>query len=434
MMKIDAPRPASRPAAHPRSLLILLVVLALSSGASAAIAQAPLTLDEALREARAHNAELPVTALDTVFTSAGLRAARGRRWPGLGLEGDVHGGTPSRYASGDARLQLVADLPLYDGGRLRADVMRARADHGTSMSRYRVAQRDLDLEVRQWFGQAVELKEEVALREKGLDRLRRYIDLITARREAGEPVAGDLLKAQVQRDQQAAEIEETRRLHTEAILALKEFLGREPEDDLTLAPLPAPAAPGPGGVDAWKSAPDIQAAEAARRSSSAAVNMARAAQRPHLDLAGNVGTEPVLGSSFEAPLNTGRDAGAEITLSMTWPLWDRGVYRGELAAARATEEQASRTAEVARRQAKLQWYQARADLTHLYDVVRLREGIVPTAEDAYLQTESLYRGGEATVLEVLDAFVEWLQASLDAARATLDYRDALARETRWGAP
>ncbi len=409
----------------------MLILLAVATTASA---QTSLTLDDALREARTHNAGLAVAAFDTSFADAGVQSAGGRRWPSLSLDGHVHGGTPPEYASGDARLQLVGEMPLYDGGALRAELGRARADRSASLLRYRMAQRDVDLDVRVWFAQAIELEEEIALRLKGMDRLRRYVDLIGARRESGEPVAGDLLKAQVQRDQQAAEIEETRRQHAAVLLQLKDILGREPDDDVVLSPLPAPTPPGPGATDPWETVPDVRAADASQQSATAAVDVARAGRRPHLDLSANVGTEPILGSSFDAPLNTGQGEGAEVILMMSWPLWDRGVYRGELLQAQVAAEQASHEAQATRRAAKLEWYQARADLTHLFEVVRLRQQIVPTAEDAYLQTESQYRGGDATALEVLDAFLEWLQSSLDASRATLDYRNAEARERRWGTP
>jgi len=432
-MKSLTPLLESSPRLGPTGFLLLTVV-ALSVGTSLAAAQAPLTIDDVLREARAHNAGLPVAALDTVLTSAGLRAATGRLWPAPALGGHVHGGVPSEYASGDARLQLVTEMPIYSGGRLRAEIGRARADHSLSLSSYRVAERDLDLEVRQSFGEALELEEEVALRQKGVDRLRRYMDLISARREAGEPVAGDVLKARVRHDEQAAEIEEAQRRHAAVLLILNWLMGREPEDDLVLAPLEPPVAPRPPGDEPWETVPDVQAADAARQSARAGIDVARASRRPQLDLAANVGAEPVLGPSFEAPLNTGRGSGAEVTLGMTWPLWDRGVYQGELEQARATAEQASREAQVVRRDAKLRWYEAQTNLTHLYEIVRLREQIVPTAEDAYLHAESLYRGGEGTALEVLDAFDDWLQASLNVSRAILDYRDAQARELRWGSP
>lgn len=399
-----------------------------------ASAQTPLTLADALTEARAHNATLPVAAFDTAMAAAQLRAAHGALWPSLGIDGDVHEGTPSKYASGDARLQLVAGVPIYDGGRLRAGVRQAQAQRAVSAARYHVATRDLDLAVTSWFSAVIELQDEIALGERGLERLGRYIDLINARRASGQPVVGDLLKARVQRNGQAADVAETRRQLAGAMLQLKELLGRDPDDTLVLAPLPAPAPPGTPGESPWEGTPDIAAADAAAQSARTSVDMVRAGRRPHLDLAANVGTEPVIGSSFDAPLNTGRSSGAEITLSLSWPLWDNGVYGGELSTAEFALEQATQEATAARREARLQWNQARADLTHLYDVVQLRDSTVPTAEDAYLQEESLYRGGAADALEVLDAYAQWIQAGLDAARARLDYREAEARAERWGTP
>lgn len=399
-----------------------------------ASAQTPLTLTEALTEARAHNVTLPVAGFDTAIASAQLRAAQGQLWPTVGIDGDVHGGAPSRYASGDARLQLVAGVPIYDGGRLRAGVRQAQAELAVSAAHYRVATRDLDLSVKSWFSQVIELQGEITFGERGLGRLDRYVDLIKARRASGQPVVGDLLKARVQRDGQAADIAETRRQLAGAMLQLKELLGRSPEDTLVLAELPAPAPPGNPGETPWEKSPDVAVAEAAKQSARSGVDIVRADRRPHLDLEANVGTEPVIGSSFEAPLNTGRDSGGEITLSLSLPLWDRGVYGSEVATATHALEQASQEAMVARHDARLQWNQARVDLTHLYEVVRLRDSTVPTAEDAYLQTESLYRGGAASTFEVLDAYAQWIQAGLDAARARLDYRVAQARAERWGTP
>lgn len=66
--------------------------------------------------------------------------------------------------------------------------------------------------------------------------------------------------------------------------------------------------------------------------------------------------------------------------------------------------------------------------------MQIRSGNVPIAQDSYLRAESLYRGGAATALDVLDAFTQWLDASEAAAEATLGYREAAARLLRWGTP
>jgi outer membrane protein, multidrug efflux system len=179
-------------------------------------------------------------------------------------------------------------------------------------------------------------------------------------------------------------------------------------------------------------APDLAAAEAARQGAQLGIAAVRANRRPHIDLAADVGAEPVLGSSFAAPFNTGRGAGVEMLLGVSLPLWDRGVYTNRLAAATLAFEQSTQAALAARRQVRSQWYQARADLLHLYEVMRLRGATVPAAQDAYLQSESLYRGGSGSALEVLDAYATWIQSGLEAARARLAYRIAEARAQRWG--
>ena len=54
------------------------------------------------------------------------------------------------------------------------------------------------------------------------------------------------------------------------------------------------------------------------------------------------------------------------------------------------------------------------------------------AQDAYLQTESLYRGGQGTALDVLDAYDAWIQADQAQADATYNYRVSQADLIRWG--
>ena len=60
-----------------------------------------------------------------------------------------------------------------------------------------------------------------------------------------------------------------------------------------------------------------------------------------------------------------------------------------------------------------------------------RTAVAPTASSG---AESLYRGGGATVLEVLDSYTTWVDARQTAAAALLNYRTAEAELIRWGTP
>jgi len=393
-----------------------------------------LTLTEALREARRANARLSVAAMDTLIAEASVEEAGGALGPAVGLDGDVHGGTPSAYASGDARLQAVLDLPIYDGGRRRADLRTAKTGLKLSGARYRLAAADLDLAVRVRYTEILGLDREVDLSRKGRERLERYVDVIEARQRSGEPVAGDLLKARVRLSSETAGLEDLEGQLARARLELNDLLGRDPADSLNLAPLPPPSPPGVPGSSSWESAPDLAASELESRMQHAQIDAVRAERRPHLGLLANVGAEPILGHSDAAPLNTGTGVGAEFILAFSWPLWDMGVYRGRLRAAELNAHQAEAQTEAVRRSVRLGWETAQTDMAHLYPQIESWEQAVPSAEEAYLRAESSYRGGGASTLDVLDAFDQWIQAGLSAAQATAAYRAAEARALRWGMP
>jgi hypothetical protein len=91
-----------------------------------------LTLDEALREAHAANARLPVAVLDVAISREARREAHAERWLKTTLEADFTVVPPSDYDtalsdSGVDRLQIVGRQPLIDGGARRAGIARAEA-------------------------------------------------------------------------------------------------------------------------------------------------------------------------------------------------------------------------------------------------------------------------------------------------------------------
>jgi hypothetical protein len=102
--------------------------------------------------------------------------------------------------------------------------------------------------------------------------------------------------------------------------------------------------------------------------------------------------------------------------------------------ARLAADKAAQAKVVAEREARAAWSRAEADLAHLYDQVEAWRAGEPIARDAWLHAQSLYRGGDASGLEVIDAFDDWSQAGLDRIQATLDFRLAQARLQRWEAP
>jgi outer membrane protein TolC len=235
---------------------------------------------------------------------------------------------------------------------------------------------------------------------------------------------------------ETADLADAERRLDEARLELNDLLGRVPDATLTLGPLPPPAALAPdSAAEAWAIGPDVRSADADVDAAAAGVTVARAARRPHLSVNADAGVEPLFpGTDPGTGLNTGHGWGMEVTLSLSLPIWDAGVTRARVTQAQVGADQARQVAVVVRRQARLQWLRAGAALASLYRQVEARRRNVPIAQDSYLQAQSLYRGGAATSLEVLDAYAAWIDASQAAADAVLSYRLAQAQLIRWGTP
>ena len=168
------------------------------------------------------------------------------------------------------------------------------------------------------------------------------------------------------------------------------------------------------------------------------VGVARAGRRPHVDVLADAGlfgggfANDVPSSSLGGRLRN--DLGASLTLSISWPFLDFGIYQGQLGQAQARAEQARRRVVMQSRETRLHWEAAREDMARWYQQVQLRQQALPLARDAYVLAESLYRGGSGTALEVLDAFSNLVTASQSYTDAVLSYRVAEAMLLRWGTP
>jgi len=427
----------------------VLAVLFLTVSCPAA-AQSVLTLEEALREAHAANARLPLPAYDVAIAREKRSEARAERWLRVAVEGDFIYAPPSGYDPvvtnlGEFKLQAIGRQPLYDGGARRGAVARAEAELDAAGGRYRVQEKDLVLEVTSRYTELLAAREEGAARREGIGRLESYRSLLRSRQASGQAVAADRLKTEVRLALEQANILEAEKRADDARLALNDLMGRDPRGPLEIAPLALDASSIVEVRDLGE-VPEVSSARADARAADAALAIARAERRPHLDLSADVG---FWGSDTSrlVPLDlklthpdatfadrVRRDAGYSVTLFLTWPIFDFGTIRARIAQADLTLRQAQQKIEVARRDARLKWEQARSTLETLQREIDLLSKAAPAARDASLEAESRYRGGAATSLEVLDAYASAVDALVRLSDATSRYRIARALLSRWGTP
>jgi len=420
------------------------LLLAAFAAPGTASAQDVLTLEQALTEARAANLRLPLPAFEIQVLRARQREAVAEKWMKVAVEGGFlyapfysHGYDPVLSNLGEARLQVAARQPIYAGGSIAAGIERADAAVAAGEARYRVAEKDLELDVRSRYYELDAALAEQRVRQAAIDRIRAYLRLLEVRKASGQAVAGDVFKAQVR-----LSLEESNRLdavqHAEdARLALDALLGREPTAVFALGPLPAPESPaGEDGPAPWESAPEIVQARAEARGAQAETVIARSERLPHLFFNADVGvwTSDTMHLNGDFWDRLWFNRGYSLSMVLSWSIWDRGALDSRIAAADLGLQQAQRAVEAERHDAWAKWAQARAAERRLYDQIVLLTRVAPEARDSYLEAESRYRGGAGTALEVLDSYALATEAAVKLNDVTARYRIAQAVAARWSAP
>jgi len=402
--------------------------------ATATSTEPALTLETALGEARNANAHLPVAARGVDIARTTAREAKASRSPNLAVTTSVNTGGPLAYTTSQGAAQIVGAATLLDGGLRRANLSAANFRIQGAGAGFRVVEKDVDLAVRRWFSEFLRAENEIAFREQGLERLRSYLSQVQGRRAAGQPVGSDLLTTQVRVGTEEAALADAKRALDESRLQLNDLMGRVPNAPLALAPLPAPALPIILAGAPWLATPDVRAAEANTAASQAAIAATRSERRPQLQVSANLGALPVFGADSGTGPNSGTGLGGAVLFSLSLPFFDGGVFRARLDRARLEAQQAQDSEIVVKRQVRFSSQLAASQLTRLYQQVETWNRNIPTARDAYLQTQSMYAGGAASALEVLDAYTSWINANQAYTDAVVRYRQAEANYIRWGTP
>lgn len=420
-----------------RLCCLMIFVLALSVPA-ATIAQqsssaaASLTLDEALAEARNANMQLPEARFRVEQALARVREASGERYPKLSIEGDLHGGTPQTYASDDAMGRVLLQTPIYTGGELRANIDRSHAEAESSLAGYQISIKEVDRAVRITYARMLRDEATLALRERAIARLQAYFIVVRARQAAGQGIAADVLRTQQRLTSAQADLASAQLDLDQDRMTLNDLLGRAPEEPLSIAAVPDPEPSRTSTRQPWLVIPDVSQSDADVRAGQAGLQAARAGRKPHVSLEADVGAQSY--GSGPAPLNNGTGTGAQVLLKFSVPLWDNGISRARMDEAQAALGEARQHKMIVERTARLAWMQAAGSIDTLYNEYQALRASASTARDASLQAESLYRGGQGTTLEVLDAYDAWLQANQALLDVIYKYHVAQADMERWGTP
>ena len=398
-----------------------------------------ITLQDALARARQNEPQFLAASSAAKLAHEDTAQARAALLPSAGIRSDFlnnqgNGIFPSgRFVTNDGvhlyREWGVFRQDLSPGTLTKSGYHRATSAEAVAQAKAEIAQRGLALTVTRAYYALVVAQRKYATAQLSLDQARRFVAISQDLEQGGEVPHSDVVKAQIQALGSDQVFRDAKLAMDNARLDLAVLLFRDFDqnfqvvDDLHLAS----ALPALSEVQtmAKRENPDLRAAMESVRGANVDVTIAHQAFLPTLTLEVDYGLEAnQLGWNTVVAANPERGAvpsvGYLLTASLTLPVWDWGARKSKLKQAEIRREQAN--VELSATQRTLV-----RNLTGFYaeaQTARDQSDLLRQAAD--LATENLrlntlrYQGGEATILELVDA-----QNTLTQARNALD--DGLAR-------
>lgn len=400
-------------------------------------APATITLQDALKLARksstiylAARTEAGVAHEDKVQSRAALLPSVNFITQGT-YNQPLAGNTPtvSRFIAANGVHEYLSQGNVHEALSLEGlgGLRRAQAAEAVARARAEIAARGLVLTVVQSFYGFVISQRKYATAQKLNEEAQRFLDISKKLENGGEVAHSDVIKAQLQFNQQNRDLREAQlamdrsRLDL-AVLIFPDFNQNFSAVDDLQSPEPIPQFEEVQAAAARKN-PDLRAALASVDVAKGDVGSAWGAMLPSLSFDYFYGIDA---THYATRTDGVRNLGYSTSATLQFPIfsWGAGISKLKQANLRRTQAQA---------ELSLAQRQLLANLRSFYDEARTsREELESLSQSAELATESLrlttlrYGAGEATVLEVVDA-----QNTLAQSRNAYDdgqarYRIALA--------
>jgi outer membrane protein TolC len=428
MISLDAFNHSRTLACCTRSALLLSVLsVALAASAQVTADQtvasntqaantAPLTitLQDALERARKNNPEYRAALTeyglakeDRVQSRAGLLPSVNYNAGFIYTQGN--GAAASRFIANNGVHEYISQGNVHQALSLEmvADYRRTLAAEAVARARSEIAARGLVVTVVQaYYGFAV-AQRKYATAQRAQSEAQHFLDISQKLERGGEVAHSDVIKAQIQANQQQrqlqeAELEMNRSRLELAVLIFPDFNQNFSVVDDLQTPEPLPTFPEVEAAAANKN-PELRAALAALQEAKQEVAVAWNGFLPSLSLDYFYGIDANQFATYSPLPDRHRNLGYSAAATLQLPVWNWGANRSKLKQAGLRRQQAQVELSFTQRQllAKMRTLYdeaqtARAEMESLNQSAEL-------AADSSRLTTMRYQAGEATVLEVVDA-------------------------------
>jgi outer membrane protein TolC len=332
---------------------------------------------------------------------------------------------PHEYIS-QGNVHQILDLASWENYR------SAAAQAAVAKAKAEVAARGLVVTVVQDYFAAAAAEKKLESAAHTADAGEKFLQLTQALEKGGEVAHSDVIKADLQAQERRRQLQEAKlgllnaRLDL-AVLLFPDFndhfeIGDDLHGNVALPPQPEFEA------QAAQSNPEVRAALAGVQAAGHDVNAARAGYLPSVSLDYFYGIDAAQ-YAVNGPFVNGShisNLGSSYLASLNLPVWNWGATQSRVRSAELQRTQAKRELSFAQRKLLAEmrslYSEAETALNELAGLQRSAE----LSEESLRLTTMRYQGGEATVLEVVDAQTTFAQASAAYQDGAVRYRVALA--------
>ncbi|MGC2111561.1 MAG: TolC family protein [Candidatus Korobacteraceae bacterium] len=405
-----------------------------TSDARAASATISLTLADALARAKANSPQFQAALMQAGLAREDRVQARAALLPNI----DYNNGFLYTQGNGTASGRFIADNGVHEyvsqgavqqvlGVGQFADYRRTAAAQALARAKAEIAFRGLTVAVVQAYYGLEAAQARAASTQSAYDEAQRFLDMSRQLEQGGEVAHADVIKAQIQANDQQLGAQEAKLAADNARLNLAVLVFPNFFQDFTLADDLEATSTLPAMNDvqqlAAKNNPELAAAFAALEAANHEVAVARAGHLPSLVLEYLYGIDA---NHFAVNTDGFRNLGYAATATLNIPVWHWGAIESKVKQAELQQHQAKVELSAAQRQAVADLKSFYAEAETARGQLNLLHTSADLAADSLRLTTLRYQAGEASALEVVDAQNTLTQARSNYSDGALRYHVAIA--------
>ena len=404
-----------------------------------------ITLDDAIHRAQANDPGYAAASADSRVSALDRSIARAGMLPSVtyhnqylftepnGLKNQAGQGVAAqpapKFIANNAVREYASQAIVNETVGLDhvAGIRHADAAAALAAAELEVARRGLVAAVTGLFYGLAAADNKLAVTQRALSEAEDFTKMTNQREQAREAAHADVLKAQLEQQQRERDLSDAKLTAERTRLELAVLLFPDPRTAYTLSlPESAAALPSRGDVEqaAAKNNPELKSAFAALNVSNADVLAARAAYLPDLQMNVTYGIDaPQFAVNGPAGV---RNLGYSASVTLDIPVWDWLSTEHKVKQSEIRRDAAKVALSATQKHLIARLDEAYSEAATARDQFASLDASVASAAESLRLTRLRYQGGEATVLEVVDAQKTFLTTENAREDGRVRYEIALA--------